>query len=112
MENKTLLEYFAAISMQVQRGNAVDDKWMEVKKEILGRMENNIYSTTMSFLSQSISLMQMHKHRGVMEVYFHNILGQLYILHVCGIISDDEKQFWEDLVYKAYEFDNLIKGVI
>lgn len=68
-------------------------------------METNIYSTAMSALSHSVSLMEAQKDKDMIRASFHNILGKVDILHICGIISDEEKQFWEDRVYKAYGFE-------
>ena len=70
-------------------------------------METNIYSTAMSALSHSVSLMEAQKDKDMIRASFHNILGKVDILHICGIISDEEKQFWEDRVYKAYGFEQF-----
>ena len=104
-DNETLLEYYAVLFFNLQEGKDVNDEWMDVKKEILQRMEKNIYSTAMSALSQSVSLMEAQKDKDMIRASFHNILGKVDILHICGIISDEEKQFWEDRVYKAYGFE-------
>lgn len=105
MENETLLEYYAALFMSLQDGKDVNEEWMKVKKELLGRMEKNIHLTAMSSLSHSVSLMQAGKDRDMIKADFHYILGKIDILHACEIISDDEKQFWKDIVYKAYGFE-------
>ena len=104
-DNETLLEYYAVLFFNLQEGKDVNDEWMNVKKEILQRMETNIYSTAMSALSHSVSLMEAQKDKDMIRASFHNILGKVDILHICGIISDEEKQFWEDRVYKAYGFE-------
>ena len=44
-DNETLLEYYAVLFFNLQEGKDVNDEWMDVKKEILQRMEKNIYST-------------------------------------------------------------------
>lgn len=105
MENETLLEYYAALFVSLQDGKEVNGEWGKVKKEILERMDKNIYSAAISSLSHSVSLMKADKDRKMIGAYFHNILGKIDILHVCEIISDDEEQFWKDAVYKAYGFE-------
>ena len=104
-DNEILLEYYAALFINLQEGEAVNDEWMDVKEEILRRMETNIYSTAMSALSSSVSLMEAEKNEDMIRAYFHSILGKIDILHICGIVSDEEKQFWEDRVYKVYGFE-------
>lgn len=103
-ENETLLEYYALLSVNLQAGKAVNDDWIKVKAEILERMESNICSTAISALSHSVSRMQAEKDKDMIRAHFHNILGKVDILRICEIISDEEKQFWEDIVYKAYGF--------
>lgn len=79
-ENETLLEYYAALSINLQEGKAVDEEWMNVKEEILRRMEKNIYSTAISALNHSVSLMKAEKDKTMIRAYFHDILGKVDIL--------------------------------
>ena len=46
-------------------------------------------------------MQEAQKDKDMIRAYFHSILGKIEILHICGIVSDEEKQFWEDRVYKV-----------
>lgn len=104
MDNETLLEHYAVGFFNLQLGQEVGD-WVKLKKEVLERMEKNVYKTAILSLSQSVKRMQIEPNRDMVRAFFHSILGQIDILSVCEVISDSERQFWQGLVYKAYGFE-------
>lgn len=105
MGNEELLEYYAVNFYNLQLGKDVGTDWENMKKEILVRMEKDVYKTAILSLSQSVKRMQIEPNRDMVGLFFHSILGQIDILSVCEVISDSERRFWESLVYKAYGFE-------
>ena len=79
----------------------------ECKKEILQRMETNIYSTAMSALSHSVSLMEAQKDKDMIRASFSQYFGKSRHSAYFAASFRWGKQFWEDRVYKAYGLNSF-----